>query len=420
DLQSSNGVRVNGQDYGKVELRRGDVVDLGHVRLRFVEPGEDFVFSRDAVIADVPEAGGKRGLLVAIILGVLVLGGVGAFFLFKKDDNASVAGPGSQNGSTGTGSEQVAVKEPGSATDIGPDGSNSGTTQVQVPAQPDAPQQQTVTPPTNDLAGSITVECKQIAAEKKWTDAMSCADRLTQHDPKNAKALRAFWKQELENELTVGKISDAVKKADLARAKRELSSIEDGSIYRGPAEKMVDDFESDLIDRYRSEAVALKAKNKCPEIDRLIAEARDKGGPKAAAAVAKEKCTAPPPEQKDCSDKLLDPGNKACKTQFCAKNGSDPKCSAGTTTPPPPANCDAEALKEEGMQNINMGQHAAALSRFEMSLKCKRDPYVIQLAFMEACSSSNPPKAKLYYKQLTPAQQQKFAQICIRQKVDYQ
>ena len=48
DLQSSNGVRVNGQDYGKVELRRGDVVDLGHVRLRFVEPGEDFVFARDA------------------------------------------------------------------------------------------------------------------------------------------------------------------------------------------------------------------------------------------------------------------------------------------------------------------------------------------------------------------------------------
>src|SRR4029453_14663076 len=63
DLQSSNGVRVNGQDYGKVEMRRGDAVDLGHVRLRFVEPGEDFVFARDAVITDVPD-GGKRGLLV--------------------------------------------------------------------------------------------------------------------------------------------------------------------------------------------------------------------------------------------------------------------------------------------------------------------------------------------------------------------
>jgi len=29
------------------ELRRGDVIDLGHVRLRFVEPGEDFVLARD-------------------------------------------------------------------------------------------------------------------------------------------------------------------------------------------------------------------------------------------------------------------------------------------------------------------------------------------------------------------------------------
>src|SRR5262245_9467311 len=58
DLQSSNGVRVNGQDYGKVELRRGDTIDLGHVRMRFVEPGEDWIFARDAVIADVAEPGG--------------------------------------------------------------------------------------------------------------------------------------------------------------------------------------------------------------------------------------------------------------------------------------------------------------------------------------------------------------------------
>src|SRR5436190_4823394 len=73
DLQSSNGVRVNGQDYGKVELRRGDVVDLGHVRLRFVEAGEDFLFARDAVITDVPEAGSRRGMLVAILAAIVAL-----------------------------------------------------------------------------------------------------------------------------------------------------------------------------------------------------------------------------------------------------------------------------------------------------------------------------------------------------------
>ncbi|HEY5920605.1 MAG TPA: hypothetical protein VIV11_02995, partial [Kofleriaceae bacterium] len=68
----------------------------------------------------------------------------------------------------------------------------------------------------------------------------------------------------------------------------------------------------------------------------------------------------------------------------------------------------------------NMGQHAAALSRFEASLKCKRDQYVIQLCFMEACASGNSPKAKLYYKQLTAVQQTKFAQMCIRNKTEYQ
>lgn len=78
--------------------------------------------------------------------------------------------------------------------------------------------------------------------------------------------------------------------------------------------------------------------------------------------------------------------------------------------------CDADAEKEKGMEHINRGEHEAALARFEASLRCKDDMYVRQLAFMEACASGNSPKAKLYYKKLTPAQQTKFAQLCIRQK----
>ena len=114
DLQSSNGVRVNGNDYSKVELRRGDVVDLGHVRLRFVEPGEDFLFSRDAVITDVPEAGGKKGLMVAVVLGILVLGGVLVFFLTR--------GPSNEGGNgSGTGSSGLVSPQP----DAGPAGDDS-------------------------------------------------------------------------------------------------------------------------------------------------------------------------------------------------------------------------------------------------------------------------------------------------------
>lgn len=90
DLQSANGVRVNGEDYGKVELRRGDTVDLGHVRLRFVAPGEDFVFGRDAQAVDISSEGSNKAIWVA--LAVLAAAGLVIFLLTsgsgsKADDN---------------------------------------------------------------------------------------------------------------------------------------------------------------------------------------------------------------------------------------------------------------------------------------------------------------------------------------------
>ncbi|HEY5925176.1 MAG TPA: FHA domain-containing protein, partial [Kofleriaceae bacterium] len=348
DLQSSNGVRVNGQDYGKVELRRGDTVDLGHVRLRFVEPGEDFVFSRDAVIADVPEAGGRRGLVIALAAIVLASVVVGAFFLLRKDDKPAVVNNGSQTGSTGPGSDTlVAVQgsddEPGSGGVVIPP-ENTGS-------------QTTVTPPANDPGGSIKVECKQFRAEKNWDDAINCADRLKEHDAKTAAILKADFTKELANSLSKQDLDMAAGKDDLKKAKAKLAEIEADSVYRTEAQKVFDAVEDNVVSRYRDNARAMKRSGKCGDYDRLLSEARNVGGDKAYKAVLAEKC-AVPPEQKDCSDKLLD-GTAACRKQFCAKNGSDPKCGSGTVTVTPPANCDADALKDEGMANVNMGQHAA-------------------------------------------------------------
>lgn len=60
DLRSTNGVRVNGHQYGKVELRAGDYVDLGWVRLRFVAPEELFLFSRDVQVMPLPTRRRRR------------------------------------------------------------------------------------------------------------------------------------------------------------------------------------------------------------------------------------------------------------------------------------------------------------------------------------------------------------------------
>ena len=81
--------------------------------------------------------------------------------------------------------------------------------------------------------------------------------------------------------------------------------------------------------------------------------------------------------------------------------------------------CDAAALKDQGMELISHGDHKRALQKFEKSNACKSDPYVTQLMFMEACSSQDTGKAKLYYKQLSPAQQARFSQICIRNNTAY-
>ncbi len=49
DLGSANGILVNNDEVGSALLSSGDVVELGRVRLRFVEPGEHFELSADDI-----------------------------------------------------------------------------------------------------------------------------------------------------------------------------------------------------------------------------------------------------------------------------------------------------------------------------------------------------------------------------------
>jgi pSer/pThr/pTyr-binding forkhead associated (FHA) protein len=44
DLGSANGVRVNGKDVRDVELRSGDIIELGQVRFRYVGAGESYTY----------------------------------------------------------------------------------------------------------------------------------------------------------------------------------------------------------------------------------------------------------------------------------------------------------------------------------------------------------------------------------------
>jgi pSer/pThr/pTyr-binding forkhead associated (FHA) protein len=56
DLQSANGILVNGEEYAMTDLRKNDLIELGHVRFRFIPAGEAFVPSDDE-LREMREAG---------------------------------------------------------------------------------------------------------------------------------------------------------------------------------------------------------------------------------------------------------------------------------------------------------------------------------------------------------------------------
>lgn len=392
DLQSSNGVRVNGQDYGKVELRRGDTVDLGHVRLRFVEPGEDWLFSRDAVIADVPDAGGgKKGLWVALALIVLA-GGAAVFFLFGRGGNKN------NGGHTDNGSANLAV-----ASDQGSQTENPGSNVAMVQTPPDAtPVENTNPPPPTDEGGRIKVECLQNISDKKWTDATSCAERLMAYDKDKAKEYKARARQELQNQLNVGKLDDAVRDQDLSGAKKALKEIDSDSVYRKDSEKKVGDLEDKIVDTLKPQFEAAKRKNDCKAIATALSQARSSYGPAVSDRFAGYKCEVV----------ATNPGGE----HPGGEHPHNPGTGSATVTTPPPAQCDPDDLVRKGTEQEGIGQHGAALVQFEAAMKCKGASIgrLNQMAFMASCNMKSVSSAKKYWARLSTAQQTQLLQMCVR------
>jgi ABC transport system ATP-binding/permease protein len=97
DLQSANGLMVNGESYAQVTLRSGDIIELGHVKIKFVGPGESFAPSEPAPSSESfeispPVEGRSKLPLAATILGALVIVlGVGGYLNWKSGQSPAGA-----------------------------------------------------------------------------------------------------------------------------------------------------------------------------------------------------------------------------------------------------------------------------------------------------------------------------------------
>src|SRR3569623_304795 len=88
DLQSANGVRVGGETYERVDVQPGDVIELGHVKLRLVGASETWVY--DPKEFATPS---RRWLKLAGVAGAVAVVGLAALFLMRKDDGPQEDAP---------------------------------------------------------------------------------------------------------------------------------------------------------------------------------------------------------------------------------------------------------------------------------------------------------------------------------------
>ncbi len=278
-----------------------------------------------------------------------------------------------------------------------------------------------------DQAKDLKLACLEAQVEKRWSDLKECGQKLAAISTDEGGKFIVLAEAEIDNEAALTRLEDAVHDSDMAAAKAALDEIESESVFYGIAQSLYASAQPDAVtekpvpppvpsekkcdaDRFRDEGIAFVRAGKHVQaigaFEASLECQRDQFVEKLAFVAA---CHAKHEDKARAHYKKLTPAQREEVLNVCTRN----KIMFAEA-------CDADALKEQAIEHINLAQHAAALATLEASLRCRRDPYVMQLAFMEACASSNSAKAKVYFKQLTPAQQAKFAQLCTRNKVPYE
>ena len=110
DLGSSNGVRVNGKAHSVMQLRAGDFIDLGKVKLRYCEPGERWSLEQLMQSETPPEAGRGRALWVlALAAAATLVAGVAYWLLVLSPPPPSNADQSRESSASSPTEDEVAA-----------------------------------------------------------------------------------------------------------------------------------------------------------------------------------------------------------------------------------------------------------------------------------------------------------------------
>jgi len=396
DLQSSNGVRVNGEEYGKVELRRGDNVDLGHVRLRFVEAGEDFVLGRDAEIVDLAaaSAGGGRGFMWAAV-AVLVIGGALVALLMRDDGTPTTTG------STDGVVEAPTSADPPAASPAAKD--PTPTPPAVTPTPPPDP------PPDPEPAPGDVLRDKLDAAraailDEKWDVARDLAEEALAVDASSADAaqLREQATKEIANELQFLRFQQAIASQDWKTVPTTFAKIDRNSVYRPRAQEMHDAARADYVTEVRTQAQVFNRSGSCKAIADMARRAGEiwpEAGDAARAVLAE--CKAP----RTVNTRRKPP-----------RNDPPPAPEPEPETP----RLSAQQLQQQSQEEYMRGNYGKAYKLCEDALEQNpRDPQARITCVLAACKMRNTKRATKHYQRLTADRQRMAYQQCKRSGVEF-
>ena len=428
DMQSANGVRVNGEDYSNVELRRGDTVDLGHVRMRFVEPGEDFLFGRDAQVVDVPVAGKKTwlwallggGVIAAVVVVILASGGSKG----KAKGETVAAGPGPSVAGGGTGTV-TPPPGPGTALAVGPDTTGPGSMEV----TPPGPGSETgtgagstmVTPPgpgsatgtvDNAALAAALADARAAVEASDWDKASEKAQAALKIDPVNtdARALADQAQRESTNDKYFKAFNDAAAAKEYDKAVKAFEKISTDSVYKNQARGTFDDLHDKFIAERVKTGKLMASQKKCTDLKRLAIYSGNIF-PDAKAELDRIPC---------------DDGGSRVVTGPGTGGGSatppGPGTGGGSATPPAGGQTATQLLADANSAAAS-SQWGRALTLAEQAMKAPgidapNKSKAVTIAGLAACNTKNTAKAKTYYGMSPPARQTLLRQACLKQGIE--
>lgn len=328
DLQSANGVRVNGEEYGKVELRKGDHVDLGHVRLRFVAPGEDFIFDRDAQVVDVSGAKKSRTGLVAVLMLVVIALAGGAFVLVKMTQKPSANGGGE------------------------------------------------VVKPSSDTEGSVArllLDADKAMKAEDWEAAIAKCEEALKLDPAQelARDKRQRAEAERKNQAAYNQFMKMAAENDFDAAVASWDEVAEDSIYRQKGSERYAQVKKLYLRQHLDAAKRAKAAGKCEEARQHVeaaltvepdGNAEAEGILKSCGAVAKPPAVKPvaAQEHKPHAEK-----SSSASSVPAAKVKEKPASDEASSTPSPAA----EKLLQDAQDAYVHGQYANAIETARKAAK---------------------------------------------------